>query len=118
MAMGNRVILVAGESAPLSATDLYQVLDTSDVPGGVVNILTGSHAELARPLATHMDVDAVWSFSSADVSGAIEAGSAGSLKRTWVNNGRNPDWSGAAGEGKAFLRAATEVKTVWVPYGE
>ena len=118
MAMGNRVILVAGESAPLSATDLYQVLDTSDVPGGVVNILTGSHADLAKPLATHMDVNAVWSFSSADVSGAIEAGSAGSLKRTWVNNGRNPDWFGAAGEGKAFLRAATEVKTVWVPYGE
>ncbi|WP_370268577.1 aldehyde dehydrogenase family protein [Nioella sp.] len=118
MAMGNRVILVAGESAPLSATDLYQVLDTSDVPGGVVNILTGSHADLAKPLATHMDVNAVWSFSSADVSGEIEAGSAGSLKRTWVNNGRNPDWFGAAGEGKAFLRAATEVKTVWVPYGE
>ncbi|WP_127557899.1 aldehyde dehydrogenase family protein [Nioella ostreopsis] len=118
VAMGNRIVLVAGESAPLSATDLYQVLDTSDVPGGVVNILTGSHSELAKPLATHMDVDAVWSFSSADISGVIEAGSAGSLKRTWVNNGRNPDWFGATVEGKAFLRAATEVKTIWVPYGE
>jgi aldehyde dehydrogenase (NAD+) len=118
MAMGNRIVLVAGESAPLSATDLYQVLDTSDVPGGVVNILTGSHAELAKPLATHMDVDAVWSFSSADISGVVEKGSAGSLKRTWVNNGRNPDWAGPTGEGKAFLRAATEVKTIWVPYGE
>ncbi|RFU12827.1 aldehyde dehydrogenase family protein [Rhodobacteraceae bacterium W635] len=118
MAMGNRIVLVAGESAPLTATDLYQVLDTSDVPGGVVNILTGPHGDLANPLATHMDVDAVWSFSSADISGVIEAGSAGSLKRTWVNNGRNPDWTGPAGEGKRFLRAATEVKTIWVPYGE
>lgn len=118
MAMGNRVILIAGESAPLSATDLYQVLDTSDVPGGVVNILTGNHGDLAKPLATHMDVDAVWSFSSADLSATIEAGSAGTLKRTWVNNGRNPDWTGAGGEGRAFLRAATEVKTIWVPYGE
>jgi len=118
MAMGNRVVLVAGESAPLTATDLYQVLDTSDVPGGVVNILTGSHADLAKPLATHTDVDAVWGFSSAGLSGVIEAASAGSLKRTWVNNGRNPDWFGAGGEGKRFLRAATEVKTIWVPYGE
>jgi aldehyde dehydrogenase (NAD+) len=118
IAMGNRVVLVASEAAPLSATDLYQVLDTSDVPGGVVNILTGSHAELAKPLAGHMDVDAIWSFSATDLSALIEGASASNLKRTWVNNGRNVDWISSDGQGKRFLQAATSVKTIWVPYGE
>jgi aldehyde dehydrogenase (NAD+) len=93
------------------------VLDTSDVPGGVVNILTGRHAELAPTLASHMDVEAVWSFSSSDLSAQIERGAAGNLKRTWVNNGRTRDWMSREGEGRSFLDAATEVKTVWVPYG-
>jgi aldehyde dehydrogenase (NAD+) len=118
VAMGNRVVAVASEPFPLAATDFYQVLDTSDVPGGVVNILTGSHAELAPQLAGHMDVDAVWCFSSLDLSGVVERESAGTLKRTWVNDGRARDWHGRAGEGREFLEAAVEVKTVWVPYGE
>jgi aldehyde dehydrogenase (NAD+) len=118
IAMGNTCVLVPSEVAPLAATDFYQVLDTSDVPAGVVNIVTGSHAELAKPLAGHLDVDAVWSFSSRPLSGLIEKEAAGNIKRTWVNHGRARDWFGAAGEGRAFLRAATEVKTVWVPYGE
>ncbi|SFE49213.1 aldehyde dehydrogenase family protein [Roseivivax sediminis] len=117
IAMGNRVVLVASEPYPLAATDFYQVLDTSDVPGGVVNILTGPHAELAPVLAAHMDVEAVWSFSSSELSERIEAAAAGNLKRTWVNDGRARDWSGAAGEDRAFLGHATEVKTVWIPYG-
>jgi aldehyde dehydrogenase (NAD+) len=116
MAMGNRVIALASEAFPLAATDLYQVLDTSDVPGGVVNILTGSHSELAPQMASHLDIDAVWSFSGADVCRVIESGSAGNLKRTWVNNGRATDWAQA--EGRDWLDQATEVKTVWVPYGE
>jgi aldehyde dehydrogenase (NAD+) len=115
--MGNRVVLVASEPFPLAATDFYQVLDTSDVPGGVVNILTGRHAELAPTLAQHMDVEAVWSFSSTDLSAEIERGAALNLKRAWVNNGRNRDWMGGEGEGRTFLDAATETKTVWVPYG-
>ena len=118
IAMGNRTVLVASEAFPLAATDFYQVLETSDVPGGVVNILTGSHTDLAGPLAGHLDVDAVWSFSSSDVSAQIERASAGNLKRTWVNNGQARDWMGAEGEGHAFLQAATEVKNIWVPYGE
>jgi aldehyde dehydrogenase (NAD+) len=116
MAMGNRAVLIASEPYPLVATDLYQVLETSDVPGGVVNILTGSHEELAPPLAGHMDVDAVWSFSSSDISGVIERESAANLKRTWVNNGLARDWQDD--DMRAFLEAATEVKTIWVPYGE
>ena len=118
IAMGNRTVLVASEPFPLAATDFYQVLETSDVPGGVVNILTGSHAELAPHMARHMNVDAVWSFSGTDLSADIERGAATNLKRTWVNNGMARDWIGAAGEGRAFLDAATEVKTVWIPYGE
>ena len=118
MAMGNRCVLVTSEPYPLAATDFYQVLDTSDVPGGVVNILTGSHAELAPTLAGHMDVDAVWSFSSSDLSKVIEHAAAGNTKRTWVNFGKSRDWHGADGEGREFLAHATEVKTIWVPYGE
>jgi aldehyde dehydrogenase (NAD+) len=106
--------MVASEPFPLAATDFYQVLETSDLPGGVVNILTGSHTELAKQLASHLNVDAVWSFSRADVSATIEAESAGNLKRTWVNNGLTTDW----GDTRAFLEAATEVKNIWVPYGE
>ena len=118
MAMGNRAVLLASEPFPLSALEFVQVLETSDVPGGVVNILTGSHAELAPHLAGHADVDAVWSFSSSDISGEIERASAGNLKRTWVNNGHARDWFAPEAEGRAFLEQATEVKTVWVPYGE
>lgn len=118
IAMGNRTVLVASEAFPLAATDFYQVLETSDVPGGVVNILTGSHADLAPVLAAHADVDAVWCFSSSPLSGEIEAASTGNLKRTWVNDATAHDWMGPAGEGHAFLEQATEIKTIWVPYGE
>ncbi|XDA98634.1 aldehyde dehydrogenase family protein [Sulfitobacter sp. LCG007] len=118
IAMGNRVVLAASEPFPLAATDFIQVLETSDVPAGVVNILTGKQADLAEHLARHMDVDAVWSFGAAELSETVERASAGNLKRTWVNHGRARDWMGRAGEGRAFLEAATEVKTIWVPYGE
>jgi aldehyde dehydrogenase (NAD+) len=118
IAMGNTCVLVPSEVAPLAATDLYQVLDTSDLPAGVVNIVTGSHAELAKPLAGHRDIDAIWGFSEGPLSSLIEKESAGNLKRTWVNNGLSRDWFSSTSEGRTFLRAATEVKTVWVPYGE
>ncbi|WP_333713036.1 aldehyde dehydrogenase family protein [Yoonia sp.] len=113
IAMGNRVTCVASAPFPLAATDFYQVLETSDVPAGVVNIVTGSHAELAPTLAAHLDLDAVWSFSSTDLSATIEKASAGNLKRTWVNYGRDLQPSA-----QDFLAAATEVKNIWIPYGE
>lgn len=118
MAMANRLVLVPSEPYPLAMTDFIQVLETSDVPPGVVNIVTGAHDELAEPLAGHLDVDAVWSFSSSDLSKRIETASAGNLKRSWVNNGRATDWDGAEANARAFLAEASEVKTVWVPYGE
>ncbi|MEL6643149.1 MAG: aldehyde dehydrogenase family protein [Pseudomonadota bacterium] len=116
IAMGNRVVAVASEAFPLAATDVTQVLETSDLPGGVVNILTGSHAELAPHMAGHLDLDAVWSFSSTDLSGVIQAEAAGNLKRTWVNHGKARDWAHA--DARAFLAQSTEIKTTWVPYGE
>ena len=116
IAMGNRVILAASEPYPLAATDFYQLLDTSDVPAGVVNILIGSHAEFAPHMARHLNLDAVWSFSSTDLSREIESGAAGNLKRSWVNYGRAHDWSNP--DMRPALNAATEIKTIWVPYGE
>ena len=118
IAMGNTCVLAASQVGPLAATDFYQVLETSDVPAGVVNILTGEHAVLAKTMAGHLDIDAVWSFSSTDLSEEIERNSASNLKRTWVNNARDRDWFGLAGEGREFLAQATEVKNIWVPYGE
>ena len=118
MAMGNRIVTMASEVYPLAATDFYQVLETSDVPAGVVNILTGSHSEIAPQMAGHMNIDSVWSFSSSDLSAIIERESTSNLKRTWVNNARKHDWYAPEGSGKSFLAASTEVKTIWVPYGE
>ncbi len=116
IAMGNTCVLIPSDPFPLSATDFYQILETSDVPAGVVNIVTGAHAELAKPLAGHMDVDAIWAFDSTPAT-LIERESSGNLKRTWVSNGLARDWA-ANGEGREFLARATDVKTVWVPYGE
>ena len=118
IAMGNRVILSASEPFPLAATDFVQVLETSDVPAGVVNILTGPQADLAEPMARHMDIDAVWCFGAAELSGVVEKGAASNIKRTWVNHGMARDWFGTDGTGREFLQAATEVKNIWVPYGE
>ena len=118
IAGGNTIVVLASETMPHSAVTFAEVLNSSDLPGGVVNIVTGAHQELAKPLAGHLDVDAVWSFSSTPLSAMIEAEAAGNIKRSWVNHGRSRDWFGAAGEGREFLRHATEVKTIWVPYGE
>ena len=113
ISMGNRVTLIGSEPFPLAATDLYQVLETSDIPEGVVNILTGSHEELAPHISGHADIDAVWSFSGSNLSKTIEAGAAGNLKRTWVNHGYDH-----APSAKDLLAAATEIKNIWIPYGE
>ncbi len=118
ISMGNTCVLVPSAAFPLAATDFYQVLETSDLPAGVVNIVTGPPTDLAKSLAGHMDVDAVWSFSSQNLSGLIEREAALNVKRTWVNNGHARNWLGSSGEGREFLRHATEIKTIWVPYGE
>jgi aldehyde dehydrogenase (NAD+) len=119
MAMGNRSIVVPSERYPLLATDFYQVLETSDVPAGVVNIVTGPRDELAQVLAKHDQVEALWYHGSADGSRKVEALSAGNLKRTWVNQGKARDWhSPTRGEGRQFLREACQVKNIWLTYGD
>jgi aldehyde dehydrogenase (NAD+) len=119
MAMGNTVVAVPSSRGPLAATDLYQVLDTSDVPAGAINIVTGLPDELARVLASHDDVDGIWYFGSAEISAEVERLSAGNMKRTWVDLGRSRDWTDPRqGAGEEFLEQATQVKNIWIPYGE
>lgn len=119
IALGNRVVVVPSEAHPLSALDLYQVFDTSDLPGGVVNIISGNADELARTLATHADIDAVWRHDgSAEGCAEVERLSAGTLKRTWVGGAKGRDWySAAQSGGRAVLAHASQVKNVWIPYG-
>jgi aldehyde dehydrogenase (NAD+) len=118
IAMGNRVVAVPSPPYPLAATDLYTVLDTSDVPDGVVNIVTGERDALARTLAEHDEVAAVWYFGTRAGSTMVEKAAAGNLKSTWVNHGRALAFREAEGQGRGFLRRATQVKNIWVPYGE
>jgi aldehyde dehydrogenase (NAD+) len=119
LAMGNRVVLVASQSQPLIVTDFYQVLDTSDVPGGAVNILTGARDELAKTLAEHDEVASIWYHGSADGSAMVEKASAGNVKSTWVSNGKATNWfNGTQAESHEYLRRATQVKNIWIPYGE
>ena len=92
IAMGNRAVIVPSSAAPLAATDLYQVFDTSDLPGGVVNIVTGDRDALAKVLADHHDVAALWYVGSKAGSAAVEKASAANLKATWVNDGKTRDW--------------------------
>ncbi len=119
VAMGNTTVVIPSEPFPLAATDFYQVLETSDLPGGVINIVTGMRDELAEVLAAHDDVDGMWYFGSAEGSGTVERLSVGNMKRTWVDYGQPREWADAHhGEGEEFLREATHVKNIWIPYGE
>jgi aldehyde dehydrogenase (NAD+) len=119
IARGNTVVMIPSEKYPLSATDFYQVLDTSDVPGGVVNIVTGNRDHLVKTLVQHEDVDSVWYFGSAEGSYWVEYEAAANMKRTWVGYGLPRDWMDIEqGEGHEFLHEATQVKNIWVPTGE
>ncbi len=118
VATGNTTIVVPSHPHPLAATDFYSVLETSDVPAGVINIVTGEKDALAKVLAEHDDVDAIWYFGDRDGVKQVELASASNMKRTWAS-WHERDWlNRATGEGREFLRAATQVKNVWVPYGE
>jgi aldehyde dehydrogenase (NAD+) len=119
VAVGNTVIAVPSETYPLITGDLYQLFDTSDLPGGAVNIVTGSASQLLKTLAEHDDVDAVWSFTDEASAAAAKKYSVGNLKQVWTNEGRVIDWfDPKQAEGRWFLEHATQVKNIWVPYGE
>ena len=85
------------------------------MPAGVVNIVTGDAASLARTLAEHEGVDALWCVGGRDLCKLVEAASAANLKATWTR-GAPADW--ATEQGRDYLRRATQVKNIWTPYGE
>ncbi len=119
IARGNTVIAIPSPAHPLSATDFYQVLETSDVPGGVVNIVTGDRDHLSKTLVEHDDVDAMWYFGDAAGCALVEELSAYNMKRTFVGYGEPRDWLDPhQGAGEEYLREATQVKNVWLPTGE
>ncbi|KNC56341.1 uncharacterized protein AMSG_02312 [Thecamonas trahens ATCC 50062] len=117
---GNTVVVVPSQAHPLCATDLYQVFETSDLPGGVINILTGHRDLVTKTLVEHWDVDAMWYFGSAEGSRNVEYSAANNMKRTWVNYGDfTRNWmDNKQGQGVEFLFHATEPKSIWLPIGE
>jgi aldehyde dehydrogenase (NAD+) len=119
LAMGNTVVAVPSEKYPLITADLYQLFDTSDVPGGAVNIVTGYASQLLKTLAEHDDVDGLWCYGDEAMVSAAKAMSTGNLKQVWTNEGREIDWfNPKVAEGRWFLEHSTQVKNIWVPYGE
>lgn len=117
LAMGNTVVLVPSAQSPLSVTDLYQVIETSDVPSGVINIVTGDSVALAKTLAEHDGVDGLWFAGNAEASAMVEKASISNLKQTWTSRGLYYDLADRRFEGDYFLAKATQVKNVWIPYG-
>ena len=119
IAAGNTTVVVPSQAYPLIAGDLYQLLDTGDLPDGVVNIVTGHSAELLKTLAEHDGVDSIWCFGDESNVSAVKAFSAGNLKQVFTNEGRVIEWFDIKqSEGRWYLEHATQVKNIWVPYGE
>ena len=111
--------LLTGHKAYIPPWPLFQVFDTSDVPAGVINIITGDRHHLTRHIAEHHDVQAVWYFGSGVGSKFVESAAAGNMKRTWVNYGKGRSWEvSKEGEGGEFLHHAVHVKNIWMPKGE
>ena len=118
IAMGNPVVVLPSQNHPLAMTDFYQVIETSDIPAGVINIVTGDSHVLAKTLAEHDGVDAMWFAGNLEGSIMVEKASVGNLKRTWTSRGKALDWfNNAHMAGDYFLEQATQVKNVWIPYG-
>ena len=119
IAVGNTVVALPSDIYPLITADLYQVFETSDLPAGTVNIVTGRPHELLKTLAEHDDVDALWAFADAPTCATAKSLSTGNLKQTFTNEARQIDWfNPAQSQDRFFLQHATQIKNIWVPYGE
>jgi aldehyde dehydrogenase (NAD+) len=119
LTVGNTAVVVPSETYPLIIGELYQIFDTSDLPDGAINLVTGHASELLKPLAEHDDVDAIWCFADESSAAAAKSFSVGNLKQVFTNEGRVVDWfDPRQGEGRWFLQHATQVKNIWLPYGE
>jgi len=113
---GNTAVVVASEKFPLPAATFAEIMATSDLPGGVINILTGKRAELVPHLATHMDVNAlVDGVGDSEISAKLQAGVATNLKR--YANHAAADWFSAKVEEPYRILATVEFKTAWHPIG-
>jgi acyl-CoA reductase-like NAD-dependent aldehyde dehydrogenase len=112
---GNTTVVIASSERPLPAVTLAEVLATSDLPGGVVNVLTGDVAELSPWLASHHDVDALDLAGAGELAAELERSAADTVKRVLRADDSNPDWTAAPDLNRmvAFL----ETKTVWHPVG-
>jgi aldehyde dehydrogenase (NAD+) len=115
LATGNTVVAIPSEEHALSGIDLYQLLETSDVPSGVVNIVTGDRDTLAKVLSEHDDVDAIWYFGSVNGRHTVEYASAGNMKRTWCQLEEEYPVDDVPME--ELLREATQTKNIWIPWG-
>jgi acyl-CoA reductase-like NAD-dependent aldehyde dehydrogenase len=115
LAGGNTAVVVSSKERPLPAVTLAEVLATSDVPGGVVNVLTGDSAELGPWLAEHADVDALDLAGAGPVAAELERSAADTIKRVLRAPADEPDW--AADPGLDRMRPFLETKTVWHPIG-
>ena len=113
---GNTVVVLASESRPLSAVSFAEVLHASDMPGGVVNILTGYREELTGQFASHMDVNAVvFCDGDRNTAQAIQEAAAENIKR--VIRRTNTDWPKPEAQHPYLIRETQEVKTTWHPIG-
>jgi len=113
IAMGNAVVAIPSEVNPLPSVELMRILEASDVPAGVLNILSAPHSELEKTVADHLGIDAIWHFSGSAGAEVVQSLSAGNLKQTWCVSSAI-DLTKPSQE---FLRRATQVKNIWVPYG-
>ncbi len=117
---GNTNIIVPGQKTSLIATELYQVLDTSDVPGGYVNILTAKENELNKTLSQHENIEGIWYFGADSAQRSeIVKNTTSNIKRYWCPEEKHLDWTNASEEFlNEFLYQSTQVKNIWIPYGE
>ena len=117
---GNTNIIVPGQKTSLIATELYQVLDTSDVPGGYVNILTAKENELNKTLSQHENIEGIWYFGADSAQRSeIVKNTISNIKRYWCPEEKHLDWTNSSEEFlNEFLYQSTQVKNIWIPYGE
>jgi acyl-CoA reductase-like NAD-dependent aldehyde dehydrogenase len=115
---GNAAVVLASEKYPLPALTLGEILATSDLPGGVINLLAGKRAELAPHFATHMDINAIVDASGAAAMGAqLQSGTAVNLKRYASRSLTAEEWFGTKGEDPYWILDTVEMKTAWHPIG-
>ncbi len=114
---GNTVVAVASEKMPYPAILLGEMLATSDLPGGVVNLLTGFRKELVPTFATHTHLRAIVGVANADERKALELGAAESVKRTRLIDPEEADWWADSAQSVYAIRDTLEFKTTWHPVG-